>query len=58
MMPFLRMIAFRGVPEGVAVPILFRPLTGVEYGGGALERAASQSKGTEEDIEGVSAGER
>ena len=30
MMPFLRIIAFRGVPEGVAVPTLLRPLMGVE----------------------------
>lgn len=32
--------------------------SGVAYGGGALDLAASQSKGTDEDMEGVDAGER
>ena len=42
------------------MPTLFLPFgfRGVAYGAGPLDRAASQSKGTEEDIEGVSAGER
>lgn len=31
---------------------------GVAYGGGFLDRAASQSKGTDEEMEGVNAGER
>ncbi len=31
---------------------------GVAYGGGLHERAASQSKGMDEEIEGVEAGER
>lgn len=40
---------------------LSRPLTlplGEAYGGGLRARAASQSKGTEDEIDGVSAGER
>jgi hypothetical protein len=37
---------------------LGRGLRGVEYGGGALARAASQSNGMDDDIEGVSAGDR
>ena len=58
--PFLRTIPLRGVPVDVSVPTLFRGLVlnGEAQGGGALDRAASQSKGTEEEIEGVSAGER
>lgn len=59
--PFLRTTAFRGV-AGVAVPtarlFLPRDFSGVAYGGGAMDRAASQSKGTEEEMDGVSAGER
>lgn len=44
-------------------PMLFRPPVdllwgGVAYGAGLLERAASQSKGIDEDIDGVDAGER
>jgi hypothetical protein len=31
---------------------------GLWYGGGLPERAASQSKGVEDDMEGVAAGER
>lgn len=56
--PFLRIIALLGVP--VEVPILFRPVRlpcGVPYGGGLMDRAASQSKGVEEDIEGVDEGD-
>ena len=52
------MTAFRICFDGVPVPTLFLPLIGVAYGGGALVRAASQSNGTDDDIEGVSAGER
>ena len=42
------------------MPTLLRGLlpNGEAYGGGALDRAASQSNGTEEEMEGVSAGER
>jgi hypothetical protein len=56
--PFLRITALR-VFEEVAVAVLFlgRDLRGVEYGGGPLARAASQSNGIEDDIEGVSAGD-
>lgn len=56
--PFLRTMALRGAaPVPVATLFLPRDLSGVAYGGGALERAASQSKGTDDDIEGVSAGD-
>ena len=59
-MPFLHTIPLCGVPVDVSVPTLFRglALNGEAQGGGALDRAASQSNGTEEEIEGVSAGER
>lgn len=57
--PFFRMTLF-----GVAIPVptvlmrVFRfPLKGVPYGGGLIERAASQSKGIEEEMEGVADGE-
>jgi hypothetical protein len=45
-------------------PTLFRPSLcrlswrGLGYGGGLLDRAASQSKGVEDATEGVDAGER
>lgn len=57
-MPFLRTTAFLiGALE--PAPVLFLPLPrGVANGGGLLDRAASQSKGTEEEIEGVDAGDR
>jgi hypothetical protein len=54
------MTAFRRggpLPPGVANDL--RALDcGVAYGGGLCERAASQSKGMEEEIEAVEAGER
>lgn len=53
-------MAFRtGTPLPLGVPRGLRILLcGVAYGGGLRERAASQSKGMEDDIEGVEAGER
>ena len=59
--PFLRTTAFRGVAEDevpVAMLFLARDFSGVAYGGGAMDLAASQSKGTEDEMDGVSAGER
>jgi len=54
--PFFRMTLL-----GVAMPVLMRvfrfPPNGLPYGGGLLERAASQSKGIEEEMEGVADGE-
>jgi hypothetical protein len=48
-----------GVLGTEPTPVLFRLFwSGVGYGGGLRERAASQSKGTEEEMEGVEAGER
>lgn len=63
MIPFFRITALLiGVP-GVELPtpVLVRPLpfwSGLPYGGGRRDRAAFQSKGIEEDIDGVEAGDR
>lgn len=56
----MRTTAFRrGVPLPPGVARDLRALDmGVAYGGGLCERAASQSKGMEDEMEAVDAGER
>jgi hypothetical protein len=55
------MKAFRSragvAPLTVLSRVDFLPLLGVAYGAGPLFLTASQSNGTEEEIEGVDAGE-
>lgn len=57
--PFLRTMAFLGCEPGVCVTVLLLVLfrNGVAYGGDFLERAASQSNGIDEEMEGVAAGD-
>ena len=62
MKPFFRIALFGGVPFTGVPTWLFRKAlirlstNGVPYGGGFLDLAASQSKGVEDEIDGVAEG--